>query len=49
MNGGRILQFDTPSQILKHPADEFVVSMMRSVQEKERFWRDLLQAEAPEL
>lgn len=42
MNEGRILQFDTPEQILKNPADGFVVSMMQSVKEKERFWRTLM-------
>lgn len=28
MNGGTILQFDTPEQIMKHPADDFVKSFV---------------------
>lgn len=42
MDQGKILQFDTPKNILKHPADGFVASMIQSAQEKERFWGQFL-------
>ncbi len=38
MNKGQILQFDTPEQIILHPADGFVTSLVESAREKERFW-----------
>ena len=38
MNEGHILQFDTPEQIILHPADGFVSSLVESAREKERFW-----------
>ena len=34
MRNGHILQFDTPEQILKHPADDFIASFVGT----ERIW-----------
>ncbi|KQN99884.1 ABC transporter ATP-binding protein [Paenibacillus sp. Leaf72] len=41
MNKGRICQFDTPSNIVKNPADDFVSSLLYSSREQERFWEGL--------
>lgn len=41
MDGGKLLQFDTPRTILKAPADDFVESLIRSAREKEAFWEGL--------
>ncbi|SFE23694.1 osmoprotectant transport system ATP-binding protein [Paenibacillus algorifonticola] len=41
MNKGRICQFDTPSHIVKNPADDFVSSLIYSSREQERFWEGL--------
>ena len=38
MNEGKLIQFDTPEQILKEPADGFVNSLIQSARDKERFW-----------
>lgn len=38
MNEGKVVQFDTPEQILKAPADEFANSLIKSAREKEAFW-----------
>jgi osmoprotectant transport system ATP-binding protein len=38
MNEGRVVQFDTPQQILNAPANEFVTSLLKSAKEKELFW-----------
>ncbi|WP_260986536.1 ABC transporter ATP-binding protein [Paenibacillus xylanexedens] len=40
MNQGKVCQFDTPKEIVKHPADEFVASLIQSSREQERFWED---------
>jgi osmoprotectant transport system ATP-binding protein len=42
MNEGRVLQFDTPDQIIRHPADEFVQSLVDSARAKEQFWEKYL-------
>ena len=42
MNEGKIVQFDTPENILTHPADEFVQSLVDSAKDKEKFWREYL-------
>jgi osmoprotectant transport system ATP-binding protein len=42
MNEGRILQFDTPDQIIRHPADAFVQSLVDSARAKEQFWEKYL-------
>ena len=38
MNEGRLLQFDTPREIVQHPADEFVKSLIDSARTQEKFW-----------
>ena len=38
MDEGRVIQFDTPSKIVKSPADDFVKSLIDSAWKKERFW-----------
>lgn len=42
MNEGKIVQFDTPENIITHPADEFVQSLVDSAKNKEQFWREYL-------
>ena len=39
MNQGKIQQFDTAKQILKYPANEYVASLLQSVQEGLNFFR----------
>jgi len=41
MNEGKVCQFDTPENIVKNPADEFVESLIRSCREQEKFWEGL--------
>ncbi len=38
MNEGRLLQFDTPKNIVQRPADPFVETLIRSAREQETFW-----------
>ncbi len=38
MNDGRLLQFDTPRQIVRHPADEFVSLLVNSARDQQEFW-----------
>ena len=38
MNHGSICQFDTPKEIIKNPADEFVRSLVQSAIDQEKFW-----------
>lgn len=38
MNEGKVVQFNTPKQILKEPADGFVNSLIQSARDKGRFW-----------
>lgn len=38
MNQGKLLQFATPAQIVKHPADLFVETLIQSAREQESFW-----------
>jgi osmoprotectant transport system ATP-binding protein len=38
MNEGKIIQFDTPENIIKAPADDFVNSLIQSARDKEKFW-----------
>lgn len=38
MNEGRLLQFDTPAKIVRHPADDFVDTLIRSARDQEAFW-----------
>lgn len=42
MNEGRLCQFDTPEHIIRHPADEFVRSLVDSARAKEAFWGQYL-------
>jgi osmoprotectant transport system ATP-binding protein len=42
MDKGRICQFDTPRNIAKQPADDFVSSLIASSREQERFWEALV-------
>ena len=42
MNEGKILQFDTPEQTIRHPADAFVQSLVNSAKAKEQFWERYL-------
>lgn len=38
MNEGKLLQFDTPENIVNNPADDFVHTLIRSAREQETFW-----------
>ncbi|MCL2592323.1 MAG: ABC transporter ATP-binding protein [Defluviitaleaceae bacterium] len=42
MNEGQVCQFDTPENIVKNPADEFVKSLILSCREQEKFWKGLI-------
>ena len=42
MNEGKVCQFDTPTNIVKNPADDFVASLVRSAREQEEFWRNTI-------
>ena len=42
MNKGRICQFDTPQNIAKNPADDFVSSLIDSSRKQEQFWEGLI-------
>ena len=42
MNEGRLLQFDTPREIVQHPADTFVKSLIDSARTQEKFWEGAL-------
>lgn len=41
MSEGRILQFDTPRNIVRQPADEFVARLIASAREQDKFWEGL--------
>lgn len=41
MNQGRICQFDTPINIVKNPADDFVSSLITASRNQGRFWEGL--------
>ena len=38
MNEGKLLQFDTPTNIVRKPADAFVETLIRSARDQEEFW-----------
>lgn len=40
MNHGKLLQFDTPKNIIHHPADSFVSELIDSQKEQEEFWKE---------
>lgn len=41
MNQGKICQFDTPKNILEHPADPFTKTLIDSAKAQQSFWEDL--------
>lgn len=41
MNEGRVVQFDTPEQIVRAPADPFVYSLVHAVMDRGKFWEKL--------
>lgn len=41
MNEGKLVQFDTPEQIIKNPSDPFVQSLIDSVKEQNTFWENI--------
>jgi osmoprotectant transport system ATP-binding protein len=41
MNQGKICQFDTPKNIIKNPADDFVASLISSSRNQKHFWEGL--------
>ncbi len=42
MNEGKLLQFDTPENIVKYPADDFVKTLIQSAREQEAFWEGIV-------
>lgn len=42
MSEGRIRQFGTPEEIVRHPADPFVEKLIQSAREQEELWKKLL-------
>ncbi len=38
MNEGKLLQFDTPENIVRNPADSFVETLISSARDQETFW-----------
>lgn len=38
MNEGKICQYDTPRNIIRHPADAFTETLLRSAREQEKLW-----------
>ena len=40
MNEGRLLQFDKPENIARHPADDFVRTLIESAKSQENFWAE---------
>lgn len=41
MNDGKLLQFDTPRNIVRHPADSFVQTLIQSARDQEEFWKEV--------
>jgi len=41
MNDGRVCQFDTPKNIVKNPANDFVEALIKSHRQQEKFWEEL--------
>ncbi len=41
MNEGKLLQFDTPMNIIRQPADHFVQELIRSARDQEQFWESI--------
>lgn len=42
MNEGVIRQFDTPEEIARHPADEFVSSLISATIQQQKFWEGVV-------
>lgn len=42
MNEGKVVQFGTPAEIVKTPADSFVEQLIRSAREQEKLWEALV-------
>lgn len=42
MNEGRLLQFGTPEEIVRHPADSFVETLISSARAQEAFWQSVM-------
>jgi len=40
MNEGKLLQFDKPTDIVKHPADDFVRTLVESARSQDSFWTE---------
>lgn len=38
MNQGKVCQFDTPVNIIREPADDFVASLVGSARQQQRLW-----------
>ena len=41
MNEGKLLQFDTPAEIVRNPAGSFVLSLIEAARSQEEFWEDV--------
>ncbi|WP_319469196.1 ABC transporter ATP-binding protein [uncultured Trichococcus sp.] len=41
MDKGKICQYDTPREIMRHPKTEFVANLIATVKEQEAFWSEL--------
>ncbi len=41
MNEGQLLQFDTPENIVRNPADPFVETLIESAKEQEKIWEGI--------
>ncbi|WP_320163574.1 ABC transporter ATP-binding protein [uncultured Trichococcus sp.] len=41
MDKGKICQFDTPREIMRHPKTDFVADLIATVKEQEAFWSEL--------
>ena len=42
MNDGKLLQFASPKEIIRNPADEFVRTLIDSARDQEEFWKEVL-------
>lgn len=40
MNEGKLLQFDKPANIVRHPADDFVRTLIESASSQDSFWKE---------
>jgi osmoprotectant transport system ATP-binding protein len=41
MNHGKIEQFDTPQNLVKHPQTEYVKQLLDTAQENQKLWEAL--------